>query len=64
MVKTLHPEIHLRGLFEWKRRRSAPEAGAGGGGDAEADASPRHNSDRGVDDDMINRTGNRDSPGA
>ena len=36
----------------------------GGGGDAEADASPRHNSDRGVNDDMINRTGNRDSPGA
>ena len=36
----------------------------GGGGNAEADASPRHNSDRGVNNDMINRTGNRDSPGA
>ena len=36
----------------------------GGEADAEAEASPRHNSDRGVNDDMINRTGNRDSRGA
>ena len=67
MLKTLHPEIHSSGAFqvEWKRRRFAPEAGVGGvEGDAEAEASPRHNSDRGVNDDMINCTGNLDFPGA
>ena len=41
-----------------KRRRFNPEAGAGETGDAEAEVSSQLNSDGGVDDDMINSTGN------